>query len=120
MKYEFFEARGVAALRVVSIVFQCSSPRHRGKNTIARAERAMAKLGEDEPFLLVYPGSDAPGGGQRLNAPLRTVTTLDRFASVRRNRHGHEMRMLQVPELKGVTRIAGPPWDPPWLRGALG
>jgi DNA (cytosine-5)-methyltransferase 1 len=72
----------------------------RAKNTVARAERAIAKLGEDEPFLLVYYGSDAAGGWQTLDAPLRTVTTLDRFAYVRRNGHGHEMRMLQVPELK--------------------
>jgi len=72
----------------------------RAENTIARADRAIAKLGETEPFLIVYYGSDAAGGWQRLDAPLRTVTTLDRFAYVRRNGHGHEMRMLQVPELK--------------------
>jgi DNA (cytosine-5)-methyltransferase 1 len=72
----------------------------RARNTIARAERAIANLGEDEPFLLVYYGSDAAGGWQSLNVPLRTITTLDRFAYVRRNGHGHEMRMLQVPELK--------------------
>jgi len=72
----------------------------RAENTIARADRAIAKIGETEPFLIVYYGSDAAGGWQRLDAPLRTVTTLDRFAYVRRNGHGHEMRMLQVPELK--------------------
>ena len=32
--------------------------------------------------------------------PLRTVTTLDRFAFVKPSRSGHLMRMLQVPELK--------------------
>jgi DNA (cytosine-5)-methyltransferase 1 len=73
---------------------------NRAKDTIARADRAIAKLGENEPFLLVYYGSDAAGGWQSLDMPLRTVTTLDRFAYVRRNGHGHEMRMLQVPELK--------------------
>lgn len=72
----------------------------RAPNTLARADRAIAKLGEHEPFLLVYYGSDAAGGWQSLDAPLRTITTLDRFAYVRRNGHGHEMRMLQVPELK--------------------
>jgi len=72
----------------------------RAENTIARADRAIAKLGESEPFLIVYYGSDAAGGWQSLDIPLRTVTTIDRFAYVRRNGHGHEMRMLQVPELK--------------------
>jgi DNA (cytosine-5)-methyltransferase 1 len=72
----------------------------RAENTIARADRAIAKIGESEPFLIVYYGSDAAGGWQSLDMPLRTVTTIDRFAYVRRNGHGHEMRMLQVPELK--------------------
>jgi len=68
--------------------------------TLQRAERAIASVGNHSPFLLVYYGSDAAGGWQRLDVPLRTVTTLDRFALVRPTRHGHEMRMLQVPELK--------------------
>ncbi|HEV2495017.1 MAG TPA: DNA cytosine methyltransferase [Terriglobia bacterium] len=74
--------------------------KNRAKNTIARADRAIAKVGENEAFLLVYYGSDGAGGWQTLDAPLRTVTTLDRFAYVRQNGRGHEMRMLQVPELK--------------------
>jgi DNA (cytosine-5)-methyltransferase 1 len=32
--------------------------------------------------------------------PLRTITTIDRFALVLPSRSGFEMRMLQVPELK--------------------
>lgn len=68
--------------------------------TLERAERAIAELGEHQPFLLVYYGSDGAGGWQRLSAPLRTITTLDRFAYVRRKNGEHEMRMLQVPELK--------------------
>ncbi len=72
----------------------------RAENTIARADRAIAKIGKIKPFLIVYYGSDAAGGWQSLDMPLRTVTTIDRFAYVRRNGHGHEMRMLQVPELK--------------------
>ena len=48
---------------------------------------------------MVYYGTDAAGGFQTLNRPLRTITTLDRFAYVRPNGIGHEMRMLQPPEL---------------------
>jgi DNA (cytosine-5)-methyltransferase 1 len=81
-----------------------SSPlwtRGRAKPTLTRARRAIAKLGAGRSFLLVYYGSDGAGGWQRLNVPLRTVTTLDRFAYVRRNgARVYEMRMLQVPELK--------------------
>jgi DNA (cytosine-5)-methyltransferase 1 len=51
-------------------------------------------------FLLVYYGRDGAGGWQRVNMPLRTITTIDRFAFVRPSTAGHEMRMLQVPELK--------------------
>jgi DNA (cytosine-5)-methyltransferase 1 len=73
----------------------------RAAATLERARRAIAALGPSSPFLLVYYGSDGGGGWQRLDTPLRTVTTLDRFAFVRRNGRGlHEMRMLQVPELK--------------------
>jgi DNA (cytosine-5)-methyltransferase 1 len=72
----------------------------RAQPTLQRAERAIASVGTHKPFLLVYYGSDAAGGWQRLDVPLRTVTTLDRFALVRRTTRGHEMRMLQVPELK--------------------
>ena len=35
-----------------------------------------------------------------MNRPLRTVTTLDRFALVQHNQYEPRMRMLQVPELK--------------------
>jgi DNA (cytosine-5)-methyltransferase 1 len=73
---------------------------NRAKATLKRAERAVAALGARKAFLLVYYGSDAAGGWQRLTAPLRTLTTLDRFAYVRPTPNGHKMRMLQVPELK--------------------
>ncbi|RMH81743.1 MAG: DNA (cytosine-5-)-methyltransferase [Calditrichaeota bacterium] len=73
----------------------------RAKNTLARAERAFAALGRDKPFLLVYYGSDKGGGWQSLDVPLRTITTLDRFALVKPDgRGGHLMRMLQPPELQ--------------------
>jgi DNA (cytosine-5)-methyltransferase 1 len=72
---------------------------NRAKPTLARARRAKKSLGNDSEFIMVYYGSDAAGGFQTLDRPLRTVTTLDRFAYVRPNCKGHEMRMLQPPEL---------------------
>lgn len=71
----------------------------RAAATIERAERAIQELGSGVPFLMVYYGTDGAGGFQILNRPLRTVTTLDRFAYVRPNGRGYEMRMLQPPEL---------------------
>ncbi len=80
----------------------------RAAKTLARAERAFNAIGRDTPFLMVYYGTDAAGGWQLLDAPLRTVTTLDRFALVRPDRNGgHEMRMLQPPELQ--TAMGFPP-----------
>ncbi len=68
--------------------------------TLKRAERAFIALGKKKPFLLVYYGSDGGGGWQRLERPLRTITTVDRFAIIKPDRKfGHVMRMLQVPEL---------------------
>lgn len=65
--------------------------KRRAKPTLERAKRAMANLGNHKPFLIVYYGSDGAGGWQRLNVPLRTVTTFDRFAYVRPNGDGYEM-----------------------------
>ncbi|RMD63655.1 DNA cytosine methyltransferase [Candidatus Parcubacteria bacterium] len=73
----------------------------RAENTLARAERAFEALGRETPFLLVYYGSDKAGGWQSLDVPLRTITTLDRFALVKPDGNGgHLMRMLQPPELQ--------------------
>jgi DNA (cytosine-5)-methyltransferase 1 len=72
----------------------------RAKDTLARAQRAMAELGENASFLLVYYGTDGGGGWQALDRPLRTITTIDRFALVEPSSDGHRMRMLQVPELR--------------------
>ena len=72
----------------------------RASDTEQRARRAIAELGENKPFLIVYYGTDGCGGWQPLDRPLRTITTIDRFALVRPTRDGHQMRMLQVPELK--------------------
>jgi len=72
----------------------------RAEATLVRARRAFEALGPDSSFLLVYYGTDGGGGWQPLSRPLRTVTTIDRFALVRSGADGPEMRMLQVPELK--------------------
>jgi len=79
-------------------------------NTLKRARRAIRALGRHSTkrrrsFLLVYYGSDKHvsnkgGGWQRLDVPLRTVTTLDRFALVKPYRNTYKMRMLQVDELR--------------------
>jgi DNA (cytosine-5)-methyltransferase 1 len=71
----------------------------RAAATLARAERAVAALGRDEPFLIVYYGNDGAGGWQPLTVPLRTVTTLDRFGLCEPSDDGLMLRMLQVPEL---------------------
>jgi len=74
----------------------------RAEKTVQSAERAIAALGDDTPFLLVYYGSgrNGNGGWQRIDEPLRTITTLDRFAYVTPSPKGHLMRMLQPEELK--------------------
>lgn len=72
----------------------------RAKETLARADRAIAELGENQPFLIVYYGTDGGGGWQRMGSPLRTITTVDRFAYVVPTSDGHMMRMLQPDELR--------------------
>jgi DNA (cytosine-5)-methyltransferase 1 len=79
----------------------------RASATLARADRAMAAVGHERPFLLVYYGSDKGGGWQSLSTPLRTITTLDRFGLVLPGPNGHVMRMLQVPELKRAMGMPG-------------
>jgi len=79
--------------------------RGRASDTLARAQRAMAELGKNKAFLIVYYGTDGCGGWQALNRPLRTVTTVDRFAYVEPHKAGHVMRMLQVPELKRAMGV---------------
>lgn len=75
------------------------SPR-RAKATIVKAKRAFAALEEGTSFLLVYYGNDGSGGWQPLSRPLRTITTVDRFALVEHDGDMWRMRMLQVPELR--------------------
>ena len=73
---------------------------NRALATLDRAERAFEALGTEASYLLVYYGTDGGGGWQPLSRPLRTVTTVDRFALVEPERSGPTMRMLQVSELK--------------------
>ena len=75
------------------------SPR-RAEATLAKAKRAFAALSDRTSFLLVYYGNDGSGGWQRLDRPLRTITTVDRFALVEYDGEMWRMRMLQVPELR--------------------
>lgn len=72
----------------------------RAKATLARAERAFEALGDRSSFLVVYYGSDGGGGWQRLDRPLRTITTVDRFGLVEHDGDRWTLRMLQVPELR--------------------
>ena len=72
----------------------------RAAATLERARRGFQALGEKASFLLVYYGSDGSGGWQPLNRPLRTITTVDRFALVQHDGSEPRIRMLQVPELK--------------------
>lgn len=72
---------------------------NRAQPTLERAKRAIDAIGPKKPFLIVYYGSDAAGGWQSLDRPLRTITTLDRFALVKPNGVGHVLRMLQPQEL---------------------
>ena len=72
----------------------------RAQATLERARRGFEALGEQTRFLLVYYGSDGSGGWQSLDRPLRTVTTIDRFALLEPGDNEARIRMLQVPELK--------------------
>lgn len=71
----------------------------RAKATTERAERGIAALGRNVNFIIVYYGSDYAGGWQKLDAPLRTVTTVDRFGLVTWKDDTPYLRMLQPNEL---------------------
>jgi DNA (cytosine-5)-methyltransferase 1 len=81
--------------------------RGRAAATIERAEAGMRELGRGKDFLVVYYGSDRAGGWQRLDRPLRTLTTLDRFGLVQWRGKTPTLRMLQVPELKRAMGLKG-------------
>lgn len=71
----------------------------RAEPTVRRARDAIATLGEDAEFLIVYYGSGGDKSWQSLDVPLRTVTTVDRFALVKKEQGCWKMRMLQPQEL---------------------
>lgn len=71
----------------------------RAQATLDRAERAIGALGRSVPFIIVYYGSDYAGGWQILDAPLRTITTIDRFGLVTWDGDTPYLRMLQPDEL---------------------
>ena len=71
----------------------------RAAATLERASRGFSVLGKDVSFLIVYYGTDGAGGWQPLTVPLRTITTLDRFALCQPSEAGPTLRMLQPPEL---------------------
>lgn len=71
----------------------------RAESTVARARNAIRTLGRDAKFLIVYYGSGGERSWQTLDQPLRTVTTVDRFALVRKQNNRYVMRMLQPTEL---------------------
>ena len=79
----------------------------RAAATIERAEAGMRELAQGEDFLVVYYGSDRAGGWQRLDRPLRTLTTLDRFGLVQWRGKTPTLRMLQVPEIKRAMGLKG-------------
>ena len=92
----------IPAARVIDLDGYAYTPLYaprRARATIERVERALRVLGRDATFLSVYYGSGPQW--QTLDVPLRTVTTRGHFALVRPDRRGgHEMRMLQVDELR--------------------
>lgn len=71
----------------------------RAEATIERANRAIAALGPNKPFIIVYYGSDYAGGWQTIDVPLRTITTIDRFGLVTWRDNEPYLRMLQPNEL---------------------
>ena len=78
----------------------------RAPATLERAGRAVAALGSNQSFLIVYYGNDGAGGWQPLTVPLRTVTTVDRFGLCEPTEDGPTLRMLQVPELARAMGFA--------------
>jgi DNA (cytosine-5)-methyltransferase 1 len=97
------DTRPLAAKDIVdwSGGFESDKLRRKGRAqaTLERANRAISALGRNVPFIIVYYGSDYAGGWQSLDAPLRTVTTIDRFGLVTWSDGVPFLRMLQPTEL---------------------
>jgi DNA (cytosine-5)-methyltransferase 1 len=73
--------------------------------TVARARNAIKTLGSNAEFLIVYYGAGGDKSWQSLDRPLRTVTTNDRFALVRKDKNKWVMRMLQPSELSRAMAL---------------
>jgi DNA (cytosine-5)-methyltransferase 1 len=88
----------------------------RSQSVIECANHAIKALGHPDKFILVYYGSELKSlrGFHTLDKPLRTITTHDKFAIVRKGVQGYEMRMLQPPELAAAM---GFPSDYSWPDG---
>lgn len=71
----------------------------RAEATKMRARDAIETLGSGGEFLVVYYGSGGEKSWQSLDVPLRTITTIDRFALVKKVSNKWQMRMLQPSEL---------------------
>jgi DNA (cytosine-5)-methyltransferase 1 len=101
--------RSRRAADIISPDLESGSPLRsegRAQATLDRADRAIEEIGSGVPFLIVYYGSDYAGGWQRLDAPLRTVTTIDRFGLVTWQGKVPYLRMLQPDELsKAMSSI---------------
>lgn len=78
----------------------------RAIDTVGRYLNGLEQVGPRKPFLLVYYGTDGGGGWQPLDRPLRTVTTVDRFALIDQSGDEPRMRMLQVSELQRAMGFA--------------
>lgn len=78
----------------------------RARATLERVRFGIDQVGTGQDFLTVYYGSDKAGGYQRLDRPLRTLTTLDRFGLVQWDGRLPTLRMLQVPELKRAMGLS--------------
>jgi len=79
---------------------------HRAKATLERAKRGRSVI-KRHPFLLVYYGNDGSGGWQKLSRPLRTVTTVDRFAVVKQENGVDKMRRSEERELVSAMGMDG-------------
>lgn len=98
----------ISAMDILDYDFDKDEDRHvsrefypgRAEPTIQRFHRGIEALGKFNPFLIVYYGSDAAGGWQALDRPLRTITTLDRFGLVTWRGKTPFFRMLQPSELR--------------------
>lgn len=73
--------------------------------TRERARDAINELGRGAEFLIVYYGSGGTKSWQTLDDPLRTVTTVDRFALVKKQNNRWKMRMLQPSELSRAMSL---------------